>query len=62
MLILSRRIGERIIVGKDIEIVVSRIKGDRVSIGVEAPKHIPVSREELESFESRTRDNVGRIH
>jgi len=47
MLILSRKSGERIRVADDIVIVVKEIKGNRVSIGVEAPKWVCVLRGEL---------------
>lgn len=47
MLVLSRRIGEKIRVGNTIEIQVVRILPDRVQIGVSAPKEIPVFRQEV---------------
>ena len=47
MLILSRKIGERIVIGHNIVIVVNRIQGDRVSIGVKAPKEVKIRRGEL---------------
>jgi carbon storage regulator len=50
MLILSRKVGERIAVGEDVTIVVNRISGNRVALGIEAPKHVRVVRGELERF------------
>lgn len=48
MLILTRKPGQRIHIGDNIVVVVNRINGGRnVSIGVEAPKGVPVLREEL---------------
>jgi len=47
MLILTRRIGERIFVGDDVQIIVLGVKGNQVRIGVQAPKHITVHREEI---------------
>jgi carbon storage regulator len=47
MLVLSRKEGERLIIGDDITLVISRIDGNRVSIGIEAPKHVKVMRSEL---------------
>ena len=47
MLVLSRRKNERIRIGKDIVIVVNRIRGTVVSIGIEAPRETRVVRGEL---------------
>ncbi len=47
MLILSRKKGEAIKIGDDIEIKVVAISGDQVKIGIDAPKHIEVYRQEL---------------
>ncbi len=47
MLVLSRKAGERIWIGDDISVTVVRISGGGVRIGVEAPKEMPVVREEL---------------
>lgn len=46
MLVLSRKKGEAIVVG-DITIVVTDIRGDKVRLGVEAPREVPVDREEI---------------
>ena len=47
MLVLTRRIGEQIIIADDIRITVTAIKGDRVRLGIEAPPHVRVDREEV---------------
>jgi carbon storage regulator len=47
MLILSRKVGERIKIADDIVLVVTAIQGDRIKIGVDAPKTIQVLRAEL---------------
>ncbi len=47
MLVLSRKAGESIILGDDIEITVLEVKGESVKLGVKAPKEIPVWRKEL---------------
>ena len=47
MLVLSRKIGERIWIGDEIAVTVVRITGGGVRIGIEAPSEMPVVREEL---------------
>ncbi len=47
MLVLARRAGESIVIGPDIEVTVVEIQGDKVKLGVSAPKQIPVLRREL---------------
>ena len=47
MLVLSRKVGERIWIGDEISITVVRVTGGGVRIGIEAPNELPVVREEL---------------
>lgn len=47
MLVLTRRPGQSIVIGEGIELVVVRIEGDRVVLGVEAPREVRVVRAEL---------------
>ncbi|MFT7235286.1 MAG: carbon storage regulator [Methylophagaceae bacterium] len=47
MLILTRRVGESLIIGDDVVINVLGVKGNQVRIGVDAPKEISVHREEI---------------
>jgi len=47
MLILTRRQGERLLIGDEITISVLGRKGGQVRIGIEAPKEVPVHREEI---------------
>ena len=47
MLVLSRKVGERIWIGEEIAVTVVRITGGGVRIGIEAPAELPVIREEL---------------
>ena len=55
MLVLSRKKNQSIIINDDITIVVVEIRGDKVRLGVEAPKEIPVHRNEVyEAIRQRT--------
>jgi len=47
MLILTRRIGETLMVGDEVTVTVLGINGNQVRIGVDAPKHISVHRQEI---------------
>ena len=47
MLILTRRVGESLMIGDDVTITVLGVKGNQVRIGVNAPKEVAVHREEI---------------
>ncbi|MEA3213594.1 MAG: carbon storage regulator [Chthoniobacter sp.] len=47
MLTLSRKTEEAILIGSDIRIVIKRIDGEIVKLGIEAPKNVPIYREEI---------------
>ena len=47
MLILTRKIGESLIIGNNIEVVILGVKGTQVRLGVNAPKSVTVHREEI---------------
>lgn len=55
MLVLSRQKDETIIIGDDIEITVVDIRGDKVRLGVSAPKHVSVHRKEV--YDAIRREN-----
>ena len=47
MLILTRRVGETLMIGDDITVTVLGVKGNQVRVGVNAPRELPVHREEV---------------
>ena len=49
MLVLSRKVGERLVIGDNITIVINRIAGNRVAIGIEAPSDVRIVRGELQA-------------
>lgn len=56
MLVLSRKVGERLVIGGNIIIVISRVAGNRVTIGIEAPDDIRIVRGELKPERERVKD------
>ena len=57
MLVLSRRVGESVVVGDDVTITVLEVRGDVVRIGIDAPRSVAVHRAELlEQLETSNRD------
>ena len=51
MLVLSRKEGEKLVIGDDIVLTVNRINGNRVAIGIEAPRDVRIVRSELQRHE-----------
>jgi carbon storage regulator len=56
MLILTRKLGEKIAIGDDITITLVEIKGTQVKLGIEAPKNIEIHRQEV--YERIRRENL----
>jgi carbon storage regulator len=56
LLILTRRVGESIVVGDDIVLTVFEVRGDAVRIGIEAPRSVKVNRKEI--YEEIQRSNA----
>ncbi len=53
MLVLSRKEGERLVIGDNITIVISKVSGNRVTIGIEAPSEVRIVRGELDDKSSK---------
>ena len=47
MLVLTRRVGEKIRIGDDVVITLLGVRGNQYKVGIEAPKHVAVHREEI---------------
>ena len=62
MLALSRKQGESIVIGHNIEITVLEAKGDQVKIGISAPKSVPVYRKEIYAqIQEENRESVANL-
>ena len=59
MLILTRRVGETLMIGEDVTVTVLGVKGNQVRIGVSAPRDVAVHREEI--FERIKREESGEL-
>ena len=59
MLILTRRAGEALRIGDDIEVTVMAVNGSQVRIGINAPRNVAVDREEIAERKRRDREGGG---
>ncbi len=60
MLMLTRRTGESLRIGDDVEVTVMAVNGSQVRIGIKAPRNIAVDREEIAERKQRERDPAPR--
>jgi carbon storage regulator len=58
MLILTRRVGEALRIGEDIEVMVMAVSGSQVRIGINAPRNVAVDREEIAERKRRDREGL----
>jgi carbon storage regulator len=58
MLVLSRKEGEKLVIGDNITLVVSKISGNRVTLGIEAPADVKIFRGELSGKKERSQPRV----
>jgi carbon storage regulator len=56
MLVLTRKVNQSIVIGKDVEIVVLEVRGEQVRIGIKAPRDVAVHRKEI--FDQIQEENV----
>lgn len=58
MLVITRRQGEAVVIGKDIEIIVSEVSGEKIKLCIDAPREITIMRKELLETEKMNQDAV----
>ena len=62
MLILTRRVGETVMIGNEVTVTVLGVKGNQVRIGINAPKNVAVHREEIYERIKREQQGSGNEH
>ena len=59
MLILTRRVGETVVIGEDISVTVLGVKGNQIRLGINAPKDVAVHRQEIyDRIQNETTDDL----
>jgi len=61
MLVLSRKKGETVVIGRDIEVIVLSVSGNRVKLGLQGPASVPFRRGELSAKPTRRSAAAGRL-
>ena len=61
MLILTRRTGETLRIGEDVEVTVMAVNGSQVRIGIKAPRNVAVDREEIAERKQREREREQKL-
>ena len=59
MLILTRRVGEKLVIGENVTVTVLGVKGNQIRIGIDAPRSVDVYREEI--YEQVKQENLSAI-
>jgi carbon storage regulator len=59
MLILTRRVGETVMIGNDVTVTILGVKGNQVRVGINAPKTVAVHREEIYERIKREQEGTG---
>jgi carbon storage regulator len=62
MLILTRRVGESVMIGNDVTVTILGVKGNQVRVGINAPKNVAVHREEIYERIKREQQGGGGSH
>ena len=62
MLILTRRVGETLVIGDDVQVTVLGVKGNQVRLGINAPKDVSVHREEIYERIQQEKDDTDTVN
>jgi carbon storage regulator len=61
MLILTRRVGEKLIIGENVTVTVLGVKGNQIRIGIDAPRDVQVNREEVYQRILKEREEISYV-